>query len=306
MTFSALAAQYFAARGDILVDPGRIRRSLANLPEMAGKHVEQIDTAYLSKLMTKRAGRPGTSGIMPTPGTVRRDMIAVQTVMSWGFKQGLLKDCPHVPKPPSPPPKQRFLSPEEIARINEALSQYPLWFEAATLLAFYTGQRINAVLSLKWDQIDERAGIVDFNAGITQRGRRKARAVLPVTPGIRAVLDASKRFGPYVLHKDDISYDAPTYVMFLAHWKRMCKQLGIDGATPHTIRHSVATNLVRANVPLAEVSKLLGHKSITTTENVYAKYAPEYARAAMGVAERLVPKKEQSRWRLTATCTRCK
>lgn len=288
MTFKDLAAQYFTDRQDKIVDARRIRVSLANLPEIGNKHIDQIDTAYLTKLLERRTKRAGASGRMSAPGTVRRDMIAVQTVLGWGAKQGLLAHCPHVPKPPNPPPKQRFLTPEEISRINDALGEYPLWFEAATLLCFYTGQRINAVLSLKWDQIDERAGIIDFNAGLYLRGRRKTRAVLPVTPGIRAVLDASKRFGPHVLHKDAISYDAPTYTMYLRYWQRMCKALGIEGTTPHTIRHSVATNLVRANVPLAEVSKLLGHRSITTTERVYAKYAPEYARAAMGVAERLV------------------
>jgi integrase len=42
----------------------------------------------------------------------------------------------------------------------------------------------------------------------------------------------------------------------------------------------VATLLVRAGVPLIEVSKLLGHKDSRITERVYAKFSPDYLKKA--------------------------
>lgn len=43
----------------------------------------------------------------------------------------------------------------------------------------------------------------------------------------------------------------------------------------HEIRHSHATILLRAGVPVHIVSKRLGHKDVTITLNVYADVLPE-------------------------------
>jgi site-specific recombinase XerD len=41
---------------------------------------------------------------------------------------------------------------------------------------------------------------------------------------------------------------------------------------PHCLRDTFAVDLLKKGVPLEEVSKLLGHKSIKTTEESYAKW----------------------------------
>lgn len=46
--------------------------------------------------------------------------------------------------------------------------------------------------------------------------------------------------------------------------------------TPHTMRHSKATHLYQAGVPLKDISLFLGHSSVVTTE-IYAKVSPEQA-----------------------------
>lgn len=63
--------------------------------------------------------------------------------------------------------------------------------------------------------------------------------------------------------------------------KRMAKltgKLGLDGAvTPHRLRHSCATNLLRAGWPADEVKVALSHSSIDITQR-YADYAGVTAR----------------------------
>lgn len=45
--------------------------------------------------------------------------------------------------------------------------------------------------------------------------------------------------------------------------------------TPHTFRHYFATRLIRANVPLIIVSRILGHSNVLITEQIYCHLTPE-------------------------------
>ena len=58
------------------------------------------------------------------------------------------------------------------------------------------------------------------------------------------------------------------------------EKTGLD-ITPHILRHTVATQLAQKNVPMPQISRLLGHRSTAITERVYAKYSPDFCRQAV-------------------------
>ncbi len=58
------------------------------------------------------------------------------------------------------------------------------------------------------------------------------------------------------------------------------RKAGIQDASWHTLRHTSASRLVMAGVPLATVKEILGHRSIQTTLR-YAHLAPSHIQAAM-------------------------
>ena len=55
----------------------------------------------------------------------------------------------------------------------------------------------------------------------------------------------------------------------------------------HTLRHSYATHLAMAGVPIVTIKELLGHSEITMTQR-YAHYCPSDARDVVSRLPRLV------------------
>jgi integrase/recombinase XerD len=51
--------------------------------------------------------------------------------------------------------------------------------------------------------------------------------------------------------------------------------------TPHMLRHTRATELIRAGVPIEFVSKMLTHRSVTTTSDIYVHLTVEDVRAEL-------------------------
>lgn len=51
----------------------------------------------------------------------------------------------------------------------------------------------------------------------------------------------------------------------------MTKKAGLPHCTIHGLRHSVASILDDNGVPIQDISVLLGHRSISTTEKIYIK-----------------------------------
>jgi hypothetical protein len=58
---------------------------------------------------------------------------------------------------------------------------------------------------------------------------------------------------------------------FVSHkFKKEVRRLGIKNARFHDLRRTFGYNLIKQGRPIYEVSKLLGHSSVTTTERHYA------------------------------------
>jgi hypothetical protein len=59
------------------------------------------------------------------------------------------------------------------------------------------------------------------------------------------------------------------------------RQIGLDGVTVHTLRHSAATLSLECGVHLKGVSSLLGHANIRITAETYAHLSDDAARSAL-------------------------
>ena len=75
-------------------------------------------------------------------------------------------------------------------------------------------------------------------------------------------------------------------VKYNEYIKEVVKAAGIDKpVTTHWARHTGATLLLNAGVPIEIVSKVCGHSSIKMTEKIYAKLLPKTVVAAVNEIE---------------------
>lgn len=208
-------------------------------------------------------------------GTINREVAVLQSALRWSFKRGTIDFVPSLPRLPSPKPRSQFLTDAEAHKLVAACQPYP-WLESFVKIALMTGQRKEAILSLRWEQVDFNTGLIDFNdATISMPHRRKGRGIVPMSDALRKMLINMDRSSPYVIHRN-----GGRIRDFRALWAKIMAELGLS-ITPHVLRHTVATQLAQKNVPMTQISRLLGHKSTAITERVYAKFSPDFCKQAV-------------------------
>jgi integrase len=182
------------------------------------------------------------------------------------------------------------LSVEEITRILAACDRLRDRFLFALLAE--TGMRIGQALGLRHgDFVSRERRVVIVPRGDNANGARAkclAAATVPVSaPLVRLYSD----------YMHDEYGDLDSDYVFVNLWSapigrplryeavaklvgRLRARTGIE-FTPHTLRHSRATALIRGGVPIEVVSKLLTHRSVTTTSDAYVHLDVEDLRAEL-------------------------
>jgi integrase len=150
---------------------------------------------------------------------------------------------------------------------------------AILLLLARLGLRSGEIVALELDDIDWRAG------EIVVRGKRRRRDRLPLPVDVGEALAGYLRRGRPRSNSRRVFLRCFAPLTALSSsgairgvLRRACQRAGHDYVCPHRLRHSVATDMLRLGVPLADIGQVLRHRSTVTTA-VYAKADPEQVRA---------------------------
>jgi integrase len=190
----------------------------------------------------------------------------------------------HIAVPPSPPPRDFWITRQEAAKLIWELRRDPrsrLHLPLYALIALYSGQRRSAVLDLTWKQVDLVNGRIDFNSP----GRRQTKKRRPVIPIPSSLLSALKRAHGMASCDYVISYRGEKVRDIKTGFNSAAMRAGIPDCTSHTLRHTCATWLAMAGVPLREIALYLGN-TLAMVERVYAKYHPDTLRGAVRALSR--------------------
>ncbi|MBI2798154.1 tyrosine-type recombinase/integrase [Candidatus Saccharibacteria bacterium] len=173
-------------------------------------------------------------------------------------------------------PQVSFLNEEEIGRLLETIDTTELTGlrdRAIIELLFSTGLRVSELVGL--NRKDVHLGRGEFSVRGKGQKDRPVYVSQTANKAIKTYLEARKDgFEPLFIHysgsKSELESGEYTRLSVRSVQRlveRYAKQAGITKhVTPHTLRHSFATDLLSNGADLRSVQSLLGHANIATTQ----------------------------------------
>ena len=161
------------------------------------------------------------------------------------------------------------------------------------LLALYTGLRKGELLALTWDDVDYDKKLLRVNKSrtasrkaittqITTPKTESSNRKIPLNDTVLEALKAEKKRQDEHAEILGNGYDKSNFIIRTVLGKpyvnlsainrvvnRLTEKAGLPHCTIHGFRHSVASILDDNGVPIQDISVLLGHESVQTTERIY-------------------------------------
>lgn len=228
-------------------------------------------------------------------------LIALRTFLSYLIKRDIPVLAPDKIELAKHPPREiSFLNPEEIERLlkSPSGSHIRVLRDRAILdTLFSSGVRVSELCSLNRDQIDWQKG------EITVRGKGdKLRVVFlsgEAKSNIHEYLKKRVDMDPSLfirIPRDNKFEKYPNLRLTPRSIQRIVRYYAskagiVKRVFPHAIRHSYATDLLRAGADIRSVQAMLGHSSITTTQ-IYTHVTDKELR---GVHERFHHKSDNDK-----------
>jgi len=222
------------------------------------------------------------------PATIARKVAAVKSFCAFLLDHGDLTSNPtaSIDSPRAPKPVPRPMTTTDV----DSLLREPLRVgtpesvrDAAMLeLMYATGMRVTELVSLNLDSLHLQPG----PAYVRCLGKGAKERTIPVyeqaVTAVEKYLDDAR---PVLLK------DRPQTALFVnrrgerltrqGFWlilKNYARTAGIAAhVTPHTLRHSFATHMLRGGASVRDVQELLGHANVSTTQ-VYTQLADSHLR----------------------------
>ncbi len=180
--------------------------------------------------------------------------------------------------------RTRFLTTEELMRVNRALQQEPnLYWRSFFTLLLLLGPRKNDLLAARWADIDRDAGT--WRIPTAKTGREN---LLPLPEAAQRIFDE--------LHKlsgasSEWVFPSTGSTGHLAEprrrWLHILERAKVSDVTIHDLRRTLGSFLASSGQSLPMIGRVLGHRSPSSTA-IYAHLALDSVRKALEDNARLM------------------
>ncbi|MBF89769.1 MAG: hypothetical protein CMG75_09005 [Candidatus Marinimicrobia bacterium] len=186
------------------------------------------------------------NGFPKHPTTKSMAIRVLNACNNWGIKQKLIPSYETIPVGNKYEARTRVFTRQELDLMFEKIT--PKHFNLFVQFAYYSGARSDEIRRISQENI--------FSDYIVEFGK-DGRRLVKLNKQAQAIL-TDVELWDYTVN----------YVQLT--WSRNRKKLGLIDARFHDLRRTFGYNLIKEGRPIYELSKLLGHTSVTTTEKHYA------------------------------------
>lgn len=203
-----------------------------------------------------------------------RSISAIKSFFNYLIFEGYIKDSPisNIESPKQEKKLPKVLTEEEIKKlINSIDLNHDFGQRNKTIIEilYGTGIRVSELINLKLSNIFFKENIIK----VIGKGNKERFVPLGEI--------ASNEMKIYINNRNRLKIDSKSSdILFLNRYGRgltrsmifkiisdASKRVGLDKKiSPHTLRHSFATHLIKNGADLRTIQMILGHESITTTE----------------------------------------
>lgn len=155
--------------------------------------------------------------------------------------------------------RERIVTREEELRLLAACeNRYRKHLRPILICALDTGMRRGEILGLKWSDVDFEERVLTIRAFNTKT--MKERQVSLTT---RLMIELERIWEESPTNRDFLVFGFTDNVK--KSWTSVRTKAGLPDVRFHDLRHTAATRLVAAHLPLPEVGRVLGHTQANTT-----------------------------------------
>lgn len=238
------------------------RYRLKHLQECFGKYnVADISLRAIEDYMDARLDNV-------TLATIQRDVSTLRAILNKAYREGFMHYPPRFPRFKKQKPRDRWLSIEGEQKLVSVSAPHlvPL-----IRFAVDTGGRTSELLRLYWRNVDMRNKRVHFTD--TKNGEDRTVRLCDRALATLASLEP-KDLGSV------FTFRGRSVVSVRTAFNKARKKAGLDDVRFHDLRHTFASRLVQAGVPLYDVMHMTGHKSLEMVQR-YSHLAPDYQERAL-------------------------
>jgi integrase len=239
------------------------------------KLLEKLGTAFVSDLTPIRINQfiADMCGEGYSESYINRHLTVLRAALNHAHENGRLRAIPPIRTLREQPKPKHVFTPDQMAEFFDRARATEHLFRFC-MIAANTLARPDAVKALSPFQVDVAAGIIHLNPP-GRRQTKKFRPSLPITDTLRPwlrVWDGS----PYVHYRGRLIRDIGN------SFARVGADMGLE-VSPYCIRHTMATELAKANVPEGQIARFMGHIPPGTKRSTefYIHYRPDFLRDAV-------------------------
>lgn len=273
------------------------------LPVLGRQKLTKLRPMQIQSLLNtlRESGRHDgkTGGLAPKTVKHIHDLLraALNQAVRWqilAINPATLVQPPKVPKP-----SIRVASSDDIANLLVAINDS--YYRIPILIAMATGMRRGEVCALRFEDFNEqtrtllvRRSFVQTKAGVIEKSTKTDKPRVILLPSDLAEELTAIRESRQAAPEDWISLNAiggklaPKSLDKV--YRRIRRAVGVD-VTLHGLRHTQATELILAGVPVKTVADRLGHSTVTVTQDIYAHVMPQHQQPAVDVVEKMLEAK---------------